>query len=92
MTPEQRTRPSLYERYRALTTGPLQFPLVGEENRPIRDAKGRLVSVTEHAPLFVAAANLCAEVAALGPVSDLQQMALLFHNIDERARKIVEQK
>ncbi len=62
---------------------PLQFPLVGEENRPIRDAAGRLVSVQENAALFVAAANLCAEIAACEDGYDLGEFTW------QRARKIV---
>ena len=71
---------------------PLQFPLVGLANKPIYDAAGKLVSVQEHAPMFVACANLVAEIAALGPTADMQAMALLFHNIGGQARAILEQK
>lgn len=36
---------------------PLLLPLQAEDNRPIRDALGNLVSIPEHAGAFVAAVN-----------------------------------
>lgn len=36
---------------------PLLLPLQAEDNRPIRDAAGQLVSIIEHAQAFVAAVN-----------------------------------
>lgn len=44
-------------------TRPLVFPLIGERNRPIYDSERKLVGITEHAPMFVAAINLIHEIA-----------------------------
>ena len=66
----------------------LRFPLVGESNRPIRDAGGALVSITEHAAMFTACANLCAELADCTADTNAGADALL--RLRDRARKIME--
>jgi hypothetical protein len=55
---------------------PLTFPLNGERNRPIYDFGGRLVSIPENAPLFVACANLVHELANAGSSLDVLDVAL----------------
>lgn len=61
----------------------LAFPLVAQDNRPIFDAAGTLVSVPQHAQFFVACANLVNDLANAGSTLDVIDMAM-------RAEKIME--
>lgn len=74
-------RNEIYQGYKMLTST-LQLPLAAADNRPIYDRVGKLVSVPEHAQMFVAAVNLVNEIAE----SDDD---IVPDELWERARKIV---
>lgn len=68
---------------------PLVFPLHGEPNRPIYDHGGRLVSVSEHAPIFVAAINFVHELSRMTGNPD-DGAVVDPNNIRARAAEIME--
>lgn len=90
--------PSLFERYKALTTSKsLAFPLVAEPLRPVYDQRMRVVSIPEHAAMFTASANLAHEISEFGlhgevdgEITGEQAIEQVVHWI-ERAKKIMEQ-
>jgi hypothetical protein len=75
------SRDELFHRYRSAmaSNAPLVLPLIGETNRPIYDSAGVLVSVSQHAPMFVEAVNLLFEIN--------KDNASLPHHLCDRVQK-----